>query len=391
MEAKTRGLIFDPFSGISGDMILGALIDLGLTEEWLRDLVSSLPVAVELDIGRVTRGSLSAASVSVNPTGAEPERHLADVLEIIDRANLDGRVTELASEAFNKLAEVEGAIHGMPPDRIHFHEVGAADAIVDIVGAAAGITQLSIDACFTRPVAVGHGWITSAHGRLPVPAPATLRLLEGLPIFETELDFELTTPTGAVLLATLTGGERAPASYTPVRSGFGAGNRDPETHPNCLRVVLAELEASRHMWVLQADVDDMSPEYLPPLIEELQAAGAIDVWTHPVQMKKGRLGTRIEALVQDSAREAVSHALLEGSSTLGLRFWPVERQTLPRSLNRIKWRGHPIRLKTAITPGGHVRCKPEYDDIVDAARALNVPAWKARQDIEHLLRTDPEC
>jgi uncharacterized protein (TIGR00299 family) protein len=391
MEAKTRGLIFDPFSGISGDMILGALIDLGLTEEWLRELVAALPIAVRLDVSRVTRGSLAATSVTVQPTGDEPERHLADILEIIDAASLDGPVREKAAAAFDRMAEAEGAVHGVPPDQIHFHEVGAADAIVDIVGAAAGIAQLSIDGCFTRPVALGRGWITSQHGKLPAPAPATLKLLEGLPVFETDFDAELTTPTGAVLLATLTDGKRAPAPFTPVQSGFGAGSRDPETHPNCLRVVLAELEAFRHMWILQADIDDMTPEYLPPLIEELPAAGAIDVWTHSVQMKKGRSGLRIEALVPDAAREYVSSALLEGSSTLGLRFWPVERQTLPRSVNRIEWRGYSIRVKSAIAPGGHVRCKPEYDDIVEAARALNVPAWKARREIEHLLETDPGC
>ena len=391
MEAKRRCVIFDPFSGISGDMILGAFIDLGLGEEWLQELVAALPLSARVAVSRASRGSLSATAVTVEGPDSEPARRLPDVLEIIDAASLSDETRLTAAATFRKLAEVEGAIHGVSPDQVHFHEVGATDAIVDIVGAAAGIAELAIDGCFTRSVAVGRGWITAAHGALPVPAPATLRLLEGLPVIETDFDAEMTTPTGAAVLAVLTGGARAPGAYTPVRSGFGAGNRDPDSHPNCLRVVLAELEALSHMWVLQTDLDDMSPEYAPKLIEELLDAGAADVSAHSIQMKKGRTGLRIEALVPDHARHGVSTALLEGSSTLGLRFWPVQRQTLPRSTNRIEWRGFQIRLKIAITPGGHIRCKPEYDDVIEAARALNVPAWKARREIERALETDPKC
>lgn len=391
MEARTRALIFDPFAGISGDMILGALIDLGLGDDWLRDLVDRLPLDLGLSVTTVSRGSLKATAVNVETPARGPARGLHDILEIIEKAGLSETAREVAASTFTRLAEVEGALHGTPPDQVHFHEVGAADAIVDVLGAASGIAQLAVDHCFTRPVAIGKGWVSAQHGALPVPAPATLRLLEGLPVIDADMEGELTTPTGAVILAVLTRGARPPASYVPIRSGFGAGSRDPSTHPNCLRVVLAELESDGPMLLLQADLDDMSPEYLPPVLESLHDAGAIDVWTHTVQMKKARTGIRIEALVPHTHRETVTRALLEGSTTLGLRFWPVSREVLPRSAKRIEWRGFRIRLKIAVTPEGHVRCKPEYDDVVEAARALGVPPWQARREIERTLDQQPGC
>jgi hypothetical protein len=378
-------LIFDPFSGISGDMVLGSLIDLGLPTEWLRDLVAQLPVKASIEIGEVSRGAIRAQRVRVDAPGPEPARHLSDLLEILERAPVAAAVREKAGAAFQRLAQIEGAVHGIDPEQVHFHEVGAADAIVDIVGAMAGVVELGVERCFTRPVALGSGWVTAQHGTLPVPAPATLKLLEGLPVRDSGLEGELTTPTGAVLLSVLTGGSRAPASYVPLRSGFGAGHRDPSSHPNCLRVVLATLEPSLDMYVVQADVDDMPPEYVPPLREALDTAGATDVWVYPVQMKKGRTGLRIEALVYDRQREAVARALFAHSTTLGLRFWPVERQVLLRETKTIEWRGFPIRIKTSAATEGHVTCKPEYDDIEKAARALGLPPLRVRQEIERLL------
>ncbi len=385
MSERTRCLIFDPFSGVSGDMILGGLLDVGLPLEWLEQLASSLPLRATLRAARVKRGSIEAWAVRVEASEATESRRLEDVLAIVDGAAIDARARSYAVDAFRRLAEVEGALHGLPPEQVHFHEVGAADALIDVIGAAAAVAQLGIDSCYTRPVAVGRGWVDAAHGQLPLPAPATLRLLEGLPVYESELEGELTTPTGAVLLSVLTGGRRLPGPYTPIRSGFGAGSRDPTTHPNCLRLTLAELDPRGPMTLLQADVDDMSPEYLPPLLGALQAAGAVDVWSFPLQMKKGRSGQRIEALVPEERREEVSRALFSASTTLGLRFWQVERQVLPRSTNTIEWRGLQIRIKTSRTPEGHVRCKPEYDDVIEAARKLGISALEARLAIERLL------
>jgi uncharacterized protein (TIGR00299 family) protein len=386
MEERSRCLIFDPFAGISGDMILGGLIDLGLEADWLENLVASLPVKVGLSIEEVSRGSIKATAVHVETLESGVVRHLKDVLEVIDAAQVDEKAREWAREAFRKLADVEGGIHGISPDKVHFHEVGADDAIVDILGACAGIAHLGIERCFTRPVAVGLGWVNAQHGALPLPAPATIRLLEGLPVRESDLEGELTTPTGAVLLSVLTGGRRLHGDFMPVRSGYGAGGRDPSTHPNGLRLIIAELNERGDLIVMQADIDDMSPEYAPSLLEELFAAGAIDAWTQPVQMKKGRTGLRIEVLVPETGREAVSRALFQGSTTLGLRYWRVQREILPRAAKTFEWRGHTIRVKASTSPDGHVHYKPEFDDVAAAARAVGVPTIRAQNEIEQLLQ-----
>ncbi len=391
MEARKRCLIFDPFAGISGDMILAGLIDLGLQEAWLREFVAKLSVQAEVSVSRETRGSLSACAVSVRAPEAASPRHLKDVLAVIQAADLAEDVRKLSTTAFTRLAEVEGRLHGVAPDEVHFHEVGATDAIIDIVTAIAGVSQLGVTECFTRPVALGRGWISAAHGRLPLPAPATLQLLEGVPVFDSAFEGELTTPTGAVVLSVLSGGRRAPSSFVPVRSGFGAGSRDPQTHPNCLRLVLADLELPDAMCIVQADLDDMSPEYLPALTEALLASGAADVCTFPIQMKKGRTGARIELLVPESRRHDASQTLLRESTTLGLRFWRVEREVLPRATKTIQWRGHSIRIKSTLAPGGHLRYKPEYDDLIQAARATRVPALQARAEIDRLLQAEDFC
>jgi uncharacterized protein (TIGR00299 family) protein len=384
MEDSRRCLIFDPFSGISGDMTLGALIDLGLGEDWLRGLVDALSLDVNVSVASVTRGSLKASSVNIDQSATQPARRLGDILEIIESADVDSTARGMATRAFQRLAEVEGAIHGVLPEEVHFHEVGATDAIVDIVAAAAGVVELGATLCFTRPIAIGRGWAKAEHGALPLPAPATLRLLEGLPVFESDLEGELTTPTGAALLAALTEGRTLSATYVPLRSGYGAGSRDLSTHPNCLRLVLAEIETRGGLCIVQADLDDMPPEYVPPLRDALASAGAIDVWSFPVQMKKGRTGVRVEALVPAVQRQSVAQALFQNSTTLGLRFWPVDRQVLPRVTNRIEWRGFTIRIKTGYSAEGHVICKPEYEDIVQAARALGLPPLKVRQEVERM-------
>jgi uncharacterized protein (TIGR00299 family) protein len=389
MADVSRCLIFDPFSGISGNMILGALIDLGVPQRWLEELVQALPVNARVTTTRVTRGAISSVLVSVQVEQPQPARRLDDVLEIVDAAPIAPAARETAAAVFRSLGEAEAAVHGVALDQVHFHEVGAADALVDIIAAAAGVLELGVEHCFTRPVSVGRGWVSAEHGSLPLPAPATLKLLEGLPVSESGLNGELTTPTGAALLSVLTGGGRAASGFVPARSGYGAGSRDPAAHPNCLRLILADLDRHGDMCILQADMDDMAPEYLTPLREALSAAGATDVWEYTTRMKKGRTGVRIEALLPEQCREAVSRALFQNSTTLGLRFWRVEREVLPRATNAIEWRGFAIRVKSSSLADGHVTRKPEYDDVVRAARALGIPPLRARQEIEKLLGAGP--
>jgi uncharacterized protein (TIGR00299 family) protein len=375
-------LIFDPFSGISGDMILGGLLDLGLSEDWLVELVSAFDLGARVRVTTERRGPLEARAVQVDVPRSDVRRKLDDVMEIVLAAPITSAARETAAAAFHRLAEVEGALHGAPPDQVHFHEVGAVDAIVDIVGAAAGIVELGVAACYTRPVALGRGWVKTAHGDLPLPAPATLRLLEGVPVIESDREGELTTPTGAVLLSVLTAGRRAPGEFMPLASGFGAGSRNPPTHPNCLRMILATTGAGGDMSIIQADVDDMPPEYVPSVMESLHEAGATDVWIHPIQMKKGRAGLRIEALVSEAARETVVEELFRTSTTIGLRHWPVERQVLPRTTETVEWRGFTIRLKMSELPDGHIRWKAEYEDVIRAARESGVPPLEVQREIE---------
>jgi hypothetical protein len=286
---------------------------------------------------------------------------------------VDARARRIARGAFERLARAEAAVHGSDPERVHFHEVGAVDAIADIVGTAAGIVQLGIDTAYTRPVALGRGWVESAHGRLPVPAPATLRLLEGCPVVESPFEDELVTPTGAALLAELTGGRTAPGDFRPIRSGFGAGARDPKERPNCLRLILLDDAATTAAVVLvQADVDDLSPELVPDALQALLDAGALDAWAQPVSMKKGRPGLRLEALARSDDRARIAEALFTHTTTIGLRFWPVDREILPREVQEMEWRGFRIRIKRAILPDGTFRFKPEYEDVTQVARALGL-------------------
>ncbi len=385
IEAADRCLIFDPFAGVAGDMILGALLDIGLSEEWLEQTVHGLELGASIEMTVVERGTIAARSITVVGPDEKHHRHLADVLEIIEKASLAPAAKKIASQTFSLLAEAEGAVHGLPPERVHFHEVGAVDAIVDIVAVAAAVAELNISRCFTRPVAVGSGWIQAAHGALPLPAPATLKLLEGIPTYESGFAGEFTTPTGAALISTLTAGASVPGAFVPLASGFGAGARDPESHPNCLRILLARIESAGALRLLQADIDDMSPEYLADLLDLLRDAGAIDTWSYAVQMKKGRYATRVEALVSSEVQPAVSNALFAASTTIGLRHFAVEREVLPRTSEMIEWRGFAIQIKTSTTPTGHVRRKPEYEDVIRAARELGIPPLEARQEIERIL------
>jgi uncharacterized protein (TIGR00299 family) protein len=386
------GLLFDPFSGISGDMILGALLDLGLPLDSLRQTVAGLGIEAQaVQTRRVMRGGIACRQVEIPPEGAAPERHLADVMEMLARARLDPHAEAIARGTFERLARAEARIHGTEPERVHFHEVGAVDAIADIAGVAAGIVELSIESAYTRPVAVGRGWIHGAHGALPVPAPAALELLRGCPLAESPYDGELVTPTGAALLAQITGGRRAPAEFRPRASGFGAGSRDPADHPNCLRLILLEDEPPAGAVLLfQADVDDMSPELVPGALRALLDAGALDAWAHPVSFKKGRTGLRLEALVPADRRPAAAAALFAHSTTIGLRFWPVDREILPRTVEEREWRGFRIRVKRAILPDGTSRVKAEYDDVEKAARALGVPPLQLLQDLYRELAGGPD-
>jgi uncharacterized protein (TIGR00299 family) protein len=366
--------IIDPSAGISGDMTLGALLSLGVPATWLEQLPGRLGLAdVKVSIRDVRRAEIGCRQIEFAIPEQPHGRHVAELVTLVERAPVSAWVKERAVRAFRLIGEAEGRVHGVPAERVHLHEVGAVDAVLDIVGSIEGFELLGVDAVYHRPVAMGNGWVEAAHGHLPVPAPATALLLEGLEVTAAgPVEGEATTPTGAALLRVLSEGP-PPARWRLVASGWGAGTRDPHHYPNALRILLAEPAAEAgQVAVLATDIDDLSPEYLEPLRQAVLAAGALDVQTWPVQMKKGRTGFRCEVVVEDARVDAVTAALFRHSTTAGVRRARVERVTLPRRQLTVRLGGEvEVRVKVLETPPGTPpRLKPEYEDVLAAAQAL---------------------
>lgn len=386
-----RGLIVDPFAGISGDMLLGALIDLGLSRDWLRAFVASLGLGAEVSVERVERSGISCSRVVFRLPEETAERTLTDVLEVVRGSGLAEPDRTRAEAVFRRLAEAEAAIHGEAVEDVHFHDVGALDSILDVLCAVGGLREAGYEQVFTRPVAVGTGTVTIGHGEYPLPAPATAKLLDGVRVRETGHAEECTTPTGAALLVELTGGTPPPSEVVYGQSGYGAGSRDPEGRPNCLRLIecsilpgsRAEVDAGgRAVYALQADIDDLSAEYVAAARDVLLAAGALDVTTSRVDMKKGRPGIRLEALATDVSLSGVLETFFSGTSTIGVRYWRVDRAVLERAEELMEWRGHGIRVKRVTLPDGSTRRKPEYDDVAAAARAEGLSPYEVRAELE---------
>ena len=398
--------IIDPAAGISGDMLLGALIDAGAPSAWLTGLPERLGVpGVTVEIGTAMRCGVRATKVTVRaPDGSvelpadldaggrgqseaarnhhAPHRHVAELLALVERARISTGTRTRAAGAIRLLAEAEGRVHGIAPERVSLHEVGAFDALVDIVGGIEGFEQLGVETVYSLPVALGSGWVSAAHGALPVPAPATGFLIEGMEVAGGgPVTGEATTPTGAVLLRLLSSGA-PPARWRARRTGWGAGTRNPPSYPNALRLILAEgAPEAATVVVLATDLDDLSPEYLEPLREALGAAGALDVQIWSTQMKKGRIGFRVEAVAPPDRADAVADAVFRHSTTAGLRRFIGERITLPRGEWEMRTAsGAAVRMKTVESPGGP-RTKPEYDDVVAEARRTGRPAHDLAREL----------
>jgi pyridinium-3,5-bisthiocarboxylic acid mononucleotide nickel chelatase len=377
-----RIAILDPAAGISGDMTLGALLSLGLPVSWLEELPGRLGVGdVRVTVRDVRRAGITCRQIDFNIPEQPHGRHVGELIKLVERAPVSDWVKERAVRAFRLVGEAEGRVHGVAPEKVHLHEVGAVDAVLDIVGAIEGFERLGVEAVHNLPVAVGQGWVDAAHGKLPVPAPATAILLEGLEIAAGgPVEGEATTPTGAALLRVLSAGP-PPDRWRMVGSGWGAGQRDPKHYPNALRILVAEAagEAARVV-LLATDVDDMSPEYVEPLRQALVQAGALDVQTWPVQMKKGRQGFRVEVMAPEALADAVTAELFRHSTTAGVRRWVAERATLPRHQLTVRLDGVAVRVK--VLDGGSVRVKPEYDDVLAAAQALGRPPLEVARAVE---------
>lgn len=386
-----RIAIIDPAAGISGDMTLGALLSLGLPVAWLEELPARLGVGgegVRVAVRDVRRAGITCKQVEFAIPEQPHGRHVGELIRLVERAPISDWVRERAVRAFQLVGEAEGKVHGVAPEKVHVHEVGAVDAVLDIVGAIEGFERLGVEAVYHLPVAVGQGWVEAAHGRLPVPAPATAILLEGFEIAAGgPVEGEATTPTGAALLRVLSAGS-PPDRWRLTGSGWGAGQRDPKHYPNALRILVAEATGggeSARVVMLATDVDDMSPEYVEPLRQALVAAGALDVQTWPVQMKKGRQGFRVEVMAPEPVADAVTAELFRHSTTAGVRRWIAERATLPRHQLTVRLDGVAVRVKVLEqggSAGGRVRVKPEYDDVLAAAQALGRPPLEVARAVE---------
>ncbi len=369
-------LYIEPFSGISGDMFLGAVAPLAGAEDELAALPEKLGLTgVSIRFVDVRKSSIACRKVEIAlPEEGEghPHRHLHHIEALIEKADLEPGVKAIAIEIFRLLGEAEAAVHGIPVARVHFHEVGALDSIVDIVGAALLIHRLGITKTYCDPIHTGFGFVHTAHGRLPVPAPATERLLQGMPTTRGETEAELVTPTGAAILRYLRPDFR-PSALVRTRSSWGAGTKD-FAHPNALRVSLCEEQEDGSLVLIQTNVDDMTGEALgADFITGCLERGALDAWLTPILMKKGRPAVEIEVLCPVSAKEAVGDYLLEHTSTLGLRFLSVERRILARSVETVETRFGPVRVKVAELPSGGRRAVPEYEECAARAREAGVP------------------
>jgi uncharacterized protein (TIGR00299 family) protein len=369
---------FDCFAGIAGDMALGALLDAGGSADALRSGLAGVPLdRFELDVAAVERGGIGATQVTVRVGEPPAVRTWGSLLGALAGADLPAPVRELALETFARLAEAEARVHRTPADEVHFHEVGAVDAVVDVVGAALLLHDLGVTEVWASPVATGSGLQRGGHGVLPVPAPAVLELLRGVPVHAGGVTAELTTPTGAaILVASATRFADLPPMRV-ARVGYGAGSRRHDELPNLLRVVLGERVAAAvdgdAGLVLEANLDDMTPELAPWVLERLFAAGAADVWFTPIHMKRGRPGITLSVLCAPGTDAAVRELLWRETSTLGVRGLPVRKWMLERRVVEVEVPGGKVRVKLGLDGGRVVNAAAEYADCARLAEQTGRP------------------
>lgn len=382
-------LYYDCFSGISGDMHLGALLDLGVEEAALRTGLDRLAVeGFELRVAPDRRGGIAGTrtEVVVAADAASPARDPAAVRGLIGHSGLSLRVKSFSLQVFERLAAAEAKVHGIPTEEVHFHEVGAVDALVDIVGAAICLEKLGWPSVIGSIVELGSGFADCAHGRLPVPAPATLELLQGVPTHRGGVPFEATTPTGAAILTTVAERFEAQGGMVSQRVGYGIGRRDGPL-PNVLRVMLAGSSPTRReeLALLECNIDDMSPEFYPYLLDRLLAGGARDAWITPLVMKKGRPGILVSVLCEDRHEAALTRLLFAETTTLGVRRGSVSRTAMERTLQNIETPFGLVPVKVALGPDGSRRAKPEYEACRSIALERKLPLREVYRELERLL------
>jgi uncharacterized protein (TIGR00299 family) protein len=369
----------DCVGGLAGNMLLAALLDAGAPEQELRAVPRRLGLeTVQLRLQRVQRHGIGALHLEVIAPEHQPERSWRSIREQLNGAELDQSVRERATAVFGRLAEAEGKIHDVDPDGVHFHELGAVDTLVDIVGAVTLLHSLGVSRVVCSPLPMGRGVIDAAHGSLPLPAPATAALVVGVPVFGVDIEAELVTPTGAALASTLAGEWGPLPAMTITGIGYGAGTWELSQRANLVRVLLgadgAGTSSSLHEVVLlETNLDDLSPELVPDAIDRCFAAGALDVWTAPIGMKKGRPGIILSALTRPGGEAAVARAILEETTALGVRTARLARYELERAQRSVEVSGRPVRVKVGMLGGRIVNVAPEHDDCAAVAREISAP------------------
>ncbi len=384
----SRLLYFDCFSGISGDMVLGAMLDAGLPFDGLKSALGSLAISgYDVRAKKVMRAGVSATKFVVDESpspgsaagsaGAHPHRHLSGIFKLIDQSALSPSGRDRAKALFQRLAEVEASIHDMPVEKVHLHEVGALDSIIDIVGAVHALEWAGADRIVASPLNVGGGTVTSAHGRIPVPAPATVKLLADAPIYSGDVQKELVTPTGALIVSSYASSFGALPAMQVDHVGYGAGDNDFPQSPNVLRVMIGrdavDAGTPTRVVVIECEIDDMNPQIFGVVMDRLYAAGALEVFYVPVQMKKNRPGTLLTVVAPPALRGAMSEIIFSETTTIGLRYSEVERDCLRREHATVETPIGAVRMKLAWRDGRLVNAVPEFEDCAKLAAEKAVP------------------
>ena len=382
-----RVAYFDCYSGISGDMILGALFDLGVDPGIIRKALKTLDLkGYKLKTSQVKRGLIAGTKVQVSLTKSRhshhPARKYSDIKKLIADSDLSATAKKSSQEIFKRIAQVEAAIHNTTMEKIHFHEIGAVDSIVDIVGGVVAIESLKLDKIYSSPLNVGEGFVQCAHGCLPVPAPATLKLLQGIPVFSNGIKKELTTPTGAAMIGFYADKFGSLPAMKIVGDGYGAGDHIIAEMPNMLRVVLGEIsaESDEELVLIETNIDDMNPEFYEGTMESLFKAGALDVYLNPIIMKKSRPANKISVLSSETDRQAMTEILLHETSSFGVRYFRIGRTVLEREMKTVNISWGSVRIKIGKFNGKVIQISPEYEDCKKIAYKEKVPVKQVYEE-----------
>jgi pyridinium-3,5-bisthiocarboxylic acid mononucleotide nickel chelatase len=375
----------DLIGGVSGDMFVAALLDLGLPIKKLTSELTKIPtLEFKLRASKKTVSAIRATRFQPICSESESKRSWKQIRTLIAKSKLHSDVKEIGINIFSRLAEVEGKIHRVPPERVHFHEIGATDSIIDIMATAIGCHELEINSLYFSRIPLGRGMTESRHGRLPVPAPATLELLKGIPVQGIDVEGETVTPTGAAIVSSLGKGFGEQPAMSVEKIGYGAGQKEFPDRPNLFRLLLGSDEMpwkEEEMLVMETNIDDMNPEFYDYVVDRLFAAGARDVFLSPIQMKKNRPATLLQVITAPDKREPLANVLFHETSTIGVRYYSVGRMILNRTSTTVKTRFGKVAIKVIEHPDGTRRATPEYDDLKRIAAAKKIPLKRLYEEV----------